>query len=334
MHPITKKIKGKEYLYFAKGFGIGGKRLTVQEYISSKKTFDSLSKNKQRKLLWEKSLKIIRKKAKTTSHYYKKTLVDTSLNLSEIDFLEYIKESHNEITQILTPPELEQYKKTMFIRYVTGTTNVEGNSYSIPEAETLFDKDIQPQGKTLRETIELKNFEKYLSKLDKIRPLPQISPKTIKEIHSVLLEGDRKANPGEYRNIPVYIRGSEWVPTPHPAIKEEIQQIINDYRKTKGKAHIFERACKFHLGFEETHPFSEGNGRVGRELMNLILKRHKYPPFYVDMDIRDEYLNALKLGDDGKIREYYSIMLNLYYRHYKSIIDSISKSLDKKILKE
>ncbi|MCK4491710.1 MAG: hypothetical protein KAU03_03745, partial [Candidatus Altiarchaeales archaeon] len=175
MHKITKKIKGKEYFYLAKGFGVAGKRLSVQEYISSRKAFDSLSENEQQKLVWERSLKLISKKTKKVSEYLKKSLSDTTLLPLEIELLEYSKESYNEITQILNPSELEQYKKTMFIQYVTGTSNIEGNSYSILEAGILFDRDIKPHGKTLRETIELKNFERYLSRLDKMRPLPEIS---------------------------------------------------------------------------------------------------------------------------------------------------------------
>ena len=245
------------------------------------------------------------------------------MNLDQLSILELIKSSYESFIKKLSESasELDQYKKSFRADYITGTSGVEGNTYSKGETRRLLESDQQAPGKTLAETLSIKNFEKYLIQLDNMKTLPKLSHKTILWIHAILLEAEKDANAGSYRNTSdTFIRGSDWIPSPHPVIESELSEVINEYNESKGNSHIFERACKIHLRFEEIHPFSNGNGRVGRELMNLILKKNNYPPFYVHMDVRDEYLAIIKMGDKEDLVGYYAGMLNLYTRHWKYLM--------------
>jgi len=60
-------------------------------------------------------------------------------------------------------------------------------------------------------------------------------------------------------------------------------------------------ASLFHHKFEKIHPFMDGNGRIGRMLLNLILLENNYPPLIVHKKFREEYLDSMKDADKENI---------------------------------
>jgi len=74
-------------------------------------------------------------------------------------------------------------------------------------------------------------------------------------------------------------------------------------KKNKDKFHPFVLVGIFHQKFEKIHPFYDGNGRTGRMLMNYMLLKNKYPPFFVRKSRRGEYLDTIGEGDKVGINE-------------------------------
>ena len=64
--------------------------------------------------------------------------------------------------------------------------------------------------------------------------------------------------------------------------------------------HPLQLAARFHGYFERMHPFEDGNGRVGRFLINIILVNAGYPPLIIRKTQRISYFNALEKYDDGR----------------------------------
>jgi Fic family protein len=86
-----------------------------------------------------------------------------------------------------------------------------------------------------------------------------------------------------------------------------MDKLIKWYDRKKDKTHPVELAAEFHVRFEAIHPFTDGNGRVGREIFNLMICGAGYPPFNFDVKFRDEYLDELEMaqkGDLSKINNY------------------------------
>lgn len=77
------------------------------------------------------------------------------------------------------------------------------------------------------------------------------------------------------------------------------------------------RAVIAHHGFEAVHPFADGNGRVGRLLLNLLLMRAGYPPALLLRDWRVGYLQALSRADTGN----YNPLVNLMGRAVEAGLD-------------
>jgi Fic family protein len=78
-------------------------------------------------------------------------------------------------------------------------------------------------------------------------------------------------------------------------IKTELQKMIDDYYKQKGNP--FEAILCFHYEFEKIHPFLDGNGRTGRELMNYMLREQGYPEFLIQNINRSLYMEGFEFGD-------------------------------------
>ncbi|MFH1174157.1 MAG: Fic family protein [archaeon] len=95
----------------------------------------------------------------------------------------------------------------------------------------------------------------------------------------------------------MHILGQPFKPTPARYVRADVQLLLKWYDEHKGALHPFTLAVLFHHKFESTHPFSEGNGRTGRMLMNHILLLHTYPLVVVNRKDRKDYLDAMNAAD-------------------------------------
>jgi len=78
-----------------------------------------------------------------------------------------------------------------------------------------------------------------------------------------------------------------------------MQKLLNKYNEQVNKnIHPIEIASFFHQKFEEIHPFADGNGRVGREIINFMLSKNGFPQIYIKEKQRSEYLTALQKGNE------------------------------------
>ena len=105
-----------------------------------------------------------------------------------------------------------------------------------------------------------------------------------------------------YRRQPVYIRGSRHVPLPHDAVADAMDEL---FRQLDDEPTACVRAVLGHFVFTWIHPFSDGNGRLGRFLMNVQLASDGYPWTVVRMEQRTRYMAALEAASvDGDIRPF------------------------------
>jgi Fic family protein len=100
---------------------------------------------------------------------------------------------------------------------------------------------------------------------------------------------------GEYRIRGAAIRGFGYTPPPADTVPIRMRYLLDEYRRNK--VHPVEAAAVFHQKFEEIHPFQDGNGRTGREILNLMLERQGFPPAYITPAERSRYLDALEAGN-------------------------------------
>lgn len=262
--------------------------------------------------------KAVFKKAELSSDYY----IYDYLEKSNVLSLEEKRWLFNEFFKLLSADDVIQYEKKFETDYIHGTTAVEGNTLSLSEVSDLLEYGISPK-KNLREINEVQNFTKTREFTNHFSG--KITVAFIKKIHSMITDKILE-NSGRFRNTGVGIIGCDLQHTPPELIEEELDELIRDfYEILQNKKYPFEQIMIFHYRFETIHPFSDGNGRVGREIMNYLLRKEKYPQFIINNENRPEYLFAMRTGDEQKTEEMVQIFYQMYLKQLTKITDEFDR---------
>jgi Fic family protein len=122
---------------------------------------------------------------------------------------------------------------------------------------------------------------------------------TVLELHEEVFKG-LMADAGQWRRTNVTRRGASFTPPRPEKVVQRMDTMVEEYnRRDLEGEDPFTLGSWMHHSFESIHPFSDGNGRVGRLLLNLHFLKHNWPPVHVLPLDRDTYLGALEKGNGG-----------------------------------
>ncbi len=192
--------------------------------------------------------------------------VQNLINLkSKFDSLKKGKES---LLTILEDVELAES--------VYNSNAIENSTLTLPDTEKiLLDLEVS-KDYTLREVFEAKNLARVYEYIKKKKDSIVLNQETILFIHGLLIGGIDDSIAGRFRKEYEYVRvGKHVAPAPEHVLRM-VEVLLNEY-KTNHEANIFKKIAYFHLQFETIHPFCDGNGRIGRVLINLQLQEFGYP---------------------------------------------------------
>jgi Fic family protein len=246
----------------------------------------------------------VRKNGKVT-----KKRVYLGVNLNKMEIRSKEKDADIELLLLSTLlsdkqiKELDKLKKDTsnlsyeaFVSLFTyDSTNIEGNTFTLQQTAQLLFEGITPS-KSLREINEIINHKEAFDYL--LHTKSNISRKLILNLHKIVTKNTLKTELadqiGIYRTVQVYIRGVEWLPTETKNVPSEMAQLLSWYTKNKTKINPLILAAYFHVTFEKIHPFVDGNGRVGRLLMNFMLRKHNFPMINIPHKLRFKYYETLE----------------------------------------
>ena len=176
---------------------------------------------------------------------------------------------------------------------------IEGNTLSLHETQMILEYGITVDGHPLREYLEATNHAEAFDTLATLVKHP-ITVETVQHLHALVMD---KIDPqaGKLRTIQVYIRGAPVTPPPAADVPLYLMQWINWLTSNAALSYDpVTRAAIAHHDFEALHPFTDGNGRVGRLLLNLMLMQDGYPPALVLREWRSRYIQALQQAYVGE----------------------------------
>ncbi len=190
------------------------------------------------------------------------------------------------------------------------SNSLEGNTLTESETKSLLLYGITANGKPLRDHIEMRGHNDALKKLESIVHHDiKVTETLIKDFHRMILvemsDGESEINPGEYKTRPNYlysVTGERIDFEPPQEVPDQMNRLVNWLNNhidpPKRKRHQYDLhplliACGFHIRFVMIHPFGDGNGRMARILMNLILMLCGYVPAVVRQEKRKAYYTAL-----------------------------------------
>jgi fido (protein-threonine AMPylation protein) len=324
---IHAKQIGKKNYYSLRMSMREGSRVITKDICNlgsdiSKLKIEHLEKKYSKEI--RKSYKTI-KKFLETNHYIEKAKKqkakeDKYFNKKQILSINSVLLHYNSKFLKLNNLTKREILENFAINFAVNSNSIEGNTITLKEAYNLIREDITPKNRTLREVNELTNTKNVMEFLGNKHQ--DITSELTETIHDMLLKNidNRKG----FRTHDIKILGQPFKPSPARYIKSDIKMLLEWYNHNKNNIHPLALVTLFHHKFESIHPFSDGNGRTGRILINYILSIHKYPPFIISRKLRKEYLKLMNQSD----RIISKNLLNDDLKGYKPLIDFIHSQFE------
>ncbi len=231
-----------------------------------------------------------------------------------LESIQATKIIHDPLETVLSPQEAAEVKQleaaidlkishlseedwTKFTEVFTYNTNaIEGSKVTLGEVEEILEKNKWPQ-KSREEISETYGVAKAVEFIRKTREHASID--LILELHRLVFENS-KSFAGKLREKGVEVVVADSLGNvlhrgaPSIKVKQLLEELFKWYARHKKKYPPIVLAAAVHNQFENIHPFQDGNGRVGRLLMNNILIKHNFPPVNIELTNRREYYASLQ----------------------------------------
>ena len=289
-HLTGRKVKGKKYYYLEHTIREGNSFRNKKQYLGSEvpRDIDLIKERFMNELFLEK---------------FNKTLETIKKNFIQ-DFSKF------------PPSAKDKFIESFMIKFTYNTNRIEGSTLSLKETADLLQEHITPRNKLIEEVKETEAHKKVFYEMMGYKK--DLSLSTVLYWHRLLLQDTKPDIAGIIRRHHVVIARSK-VELPFPAeLDILLQEFFIWYNKNKGKLNPAVLAALAHLKFVTIHPFSDGNGRISRLMMNFVLNKHAYPMLNIEYKNRSSYYNALERSQT-KNEEYIFVqyLIKKYLKIYR-----------------
>jgi len=173
---------------------------------------------------------------------------------------------------------------------VYNSNAIENSTLTLDETEKILRQIDLDRFISEREMFEARNLARVVTYIDKTAGTQELTLDVMRLLHKMLIANIRDDIAGRFR-IKEYVRVGSHIAPPPDAIVGRLEQMMAAYRAGHHE-HIIRRVARFHLTFEHTHPFVDGNGRIGRVLNNYVLIREGFVPINIKFIDRQRYYDA------------------------------------------
>ena len=201
------------------------------------------------------------------------------------------------------------------------SNNIEGNSLTFGETKSLLLHNITAQGKPLKDHIEITGHNEAINALlDLTRGDTPLTESFFRSLHTLILRERYRVDAqttdgkptkkwvevGQYKtaaNHVLTVTGETFRFAEPIDVPDKMQRLLLTVNGLQGRsdAEILVAAAKIHYDFVLIHPFDDGNGRMARLLMNLVLIKFGLPPAIIRTEDKANYFAALRQADGGQL---------------------------------
>ena len=230
--------------------------------------------------------------------------------------------------------QAENLQEAFDTEYTYDSNRIEGNTLTLMETHLVVNKGLTIGGKRMEEHLEAINHKEAIDFIrDMATKNEDLNEYNLKLIQALVLRGIDRLNAGVYRNVPVYISGSTFVPPQPYMISPMMEGYFEYYEKEKEKIHPVLLASEMHERLVTIHPFIDGNGRTSRLVMNLVLLREGFPLTSISSkpEGRENYYNALQTKQTGgSLDDFHRVVLlsvkDAFFRYLGAVAGGIGDS--------
>ena len=283
MRILKRKIGKKFFFYLQHSFREKNKAITKEKYLGKKINQNHLKKMKE-EMKKEYETELLRKIEQIKTNFQKEW---------------------NRIPETIRDKELEQIS----IEFTYNTNAIEGSTITLEETIEIIKDKIAPN-KPLRDIQETEAHSRIF--LEALNKKEEITKELILKWHKEIFSITKPDLAGKFRDFQVRVgnhRAPDW-----QDLNELMAELIT-FLNQKNNLNILEFVAKAHYKFEYIHPFGDGNGRIGRILMNFLLWHKGYPLLIIEYKKRASYYRAFK--DEESFVKYF---IRRYLSTHKKLI--------------
>jgi len=311
MYLEQRKTKNGVKYYLAHSFREGGKVHKIRVYLGSNIEAHVLEtrKAKASELLSQQlnSYKIIRSPLNYKFSKRERDLVEKLKDRAKLKVIHLTEKDWGRFTELFT----------------YNTNAIEGSTITQNEVLDLLEHNKWPHTKPkedISETYGVVEAVKFIRKTKE-----HLSLDLMLELHRIIFSNS-KSFAGQFRK-----KGTEvgikdgfgnivHLGAPSGRVTALLAELVKWYRQNKNKLPPIVLAAVIHNQFEYIHPFEDGNGRVGRLLMNNILIKHKMPPVNIQMENRREYYETIRMFQhSGDMKPTIDLIIKEYKKMEKEL---------------
>ncbi|OGJ41968.1 cell filamentation protein Fic [Candidatus Peregrinibacteria bacterium RIFCSPLOWO2_01_FULL_39_12] len=205
----------------------------------------------------------------------------------------------------ISPTILNKIREQFQIEMAYNSNAIEGNSLTLKETFWVIQEGLTIKEKPLKDHLEAKNHKEaleFLYELTDSKKQNTVSEHLIRELHHLVVQDSQRDIAGKYRDGDVYISGADHKPPSHIEVPIKMGELMKWLNDNKNKYHIVELVALLHHKMVNIHPFWDGNGRVSRLVMNILILNAGYPLAVILKNDRKRYYRVLSLADKGEYK--------------------------------